>query len=362
MPEELPTWPEEPGSGAMEARFRAAREAAEARFRRYRREIAEELARNLADTFDALPETPSAAPHLADLAVADLHRLEQADSRVRHSIVQACFYNLRLYSALLPDRRDRPAFQEKLRANLAHLPGIREELARYFAVRVGGVPAGAFFPRQRAVVMEQLKRLSELADDLPNHYHDEACVRLFAERAPGHIDRIMRALGEITSQLRAVKIDLVDLLEELVALHSDRLAEAGIALRFTNEGGETAPLFGRRRDLTSAFGELINNAARHGLAPLPPGRPRLISIVLRLVTLGQQTYQVDIADSGRGIPPEVQEHLGTPGVTSGGTGFGLSMVRRTIETDHLGTLDILSREGTGTLVRIHLPRTLAPPI
>jgi signal transduction histidine kinase len=87
----------------------------------------------------------------------------------------------------------------------------------------------------------------------------------------------------------------------------------------------------------------------------------VIGIVLRQVTLGQQTYQIDIADSGRGVPPAVQPHLGAAGVTSGGTGFGLTMVRRIIETDHLGTVAILTREGTGTLVRIHLPRSLARP-
>jgi len=367
VPEQQANAADRPDADAMEAQFRAAREAAERQFRQYRRQIAKELTQNVAAAFapgatGGLPASATSRPALHEVPVADLHRLEQADSRVRHSIVQACFYNLRLYSGLLLDRRDRPAFREKLLANLAHLPTIHEELSRYFAAPAGGSTAGVFFPQQQAVVLDELGRLSALADDLMRRYDDEGCARQFAERAPGHIDRIMAALGRITARLREIKVDLVGLLEEVVALHGDRLAAAGISLRFTNKNGEAAPIFGRHHDLISAFGELITNAAKHGLRDLPPGKPRVIGIVLRLVTLGQQTYQIDVADSGRGIPPAVRPHLGITGVSSGGTGFGLAMVRRTIETDHLGTMAVLSREGTGTLVRIHLPRTLARPI
>jgi hypothetical protein len=251
----MPDQPTEPfereTADTMAAQFRAARETAQRQFRLYRRQIAEELARNVEEAFSPAPATEP--PALAEAPVADLHRLEQADSRVRHSIVQACFYNLRLYSALLPDRREKPGFREKLLGNLAHLPGIEADLERYFAVPVGGLPAGAYFPQHRAEVLGDLSALGRLTAALQARYDDPTAARRFAEEAPGHIDRIMTALGEITARLREIKTDLVALLEEQMALHGDRLAAAGISLRFTNKNGESAPIFGRRRDLMSAF-------------------------------------------------------------------------------------------------------------
>ncbi len=70
-----------------------------------------------------------------------------------------------------------------------------KELNRYFAVPVGGLAAGTFFPQQQTVAMDELGRLSARAEDLMRRYDDEAPAREFAEHVPGHIDRIMAALG-----------------------------------------------------------------------------------------------------------------------------------------------------------------------
>ena len=346
---------------AMTRQFEAARAEAERRFAEYQRQIAAELARNVTEAFGT--GAPGAAPPTLESApVADLHRLQQADSHVRHSIVEACFYNLRLYGDLLLNRRDKPGFREKLQANLDQLPAIRDELADYFALPVGGRPLAAYFAEQDAVVSRELAVLSETAADLADRYDDEPRQRRFAETVPPTIDRIMTALGEITAHLRGIKVDLVSALQQVVALHEDRLSAQGVSVRFTNKNGEAAPVFGDRRELMNAFGELIKNAAKHGLAGLPAGRPKVIGIVLRLVTLTQQTYQIDVADSGRGIPDVVRDRLGVRGVTTGGTGEGFAMVRQIIEDRHLGSLAVLSREGTGTLIRLHLPRSLARPV
>ena len=353
--------PDMPDVHGMEDQFRAAREAAERQFREYQEQIGRELSRNLSDAFGAAA-APTVRPALEAAPIRDLHRLEQADSHVRHSIVEACFYNLRLYSDLLPDRGQRPGFQQKLQANLEHLPDIHDELTRYFASRVGDHTAGALFPQEQAQVLHELGQVVARAERLLRDYDGEACRREFAESVPRHIDRTMAALGQITARLREIKVDLVGVLEQVVALHRDRLAAAGISIRFTNKNGEAAPIFGHRRQLLNAASEVVSNAATHGLAHLPGHKPRVIGIVLRLVTVGQQAFQIDVADSGSGIPREIQDALGVRGVTTGGTGEGLAMVRHIIEDEHLGSLAVLSREGTGTLVRIHLPRALAMPM
>lgn len=70
-----------------------------------------------------------------------------------------------------------------------------------------------------------------------------------------------------------------------------------------------------------------------------------------------------IADTGIGISPEAMEHITEPfhqADTSisrrfGGTGLGLAITRSLVEL-HGGTLDIDSREGSGTTVTVSLPR------
>jgi two-component system NtrC family sensor kinase len=69
--------------------------------------------------------------------------------------------------------------------------------------------------------------------------------------------------------------------------------------------------------------------------------------------------QVEVADTGSGIPPEMLSRVFEPWVTSKtigqGTGLGLSIAREVIEA-HGGTITIRNLENGGAVVTIHLPR------
>ena len=72
--------------------------------------------------------------------------------------------------------------------------------------------------------------------------------------------------------------------------------------------------------------------------------------------------EIEVRDSGRGIPPGILERIGHRGVTfgkPGGSGFGLAHAKEFVEASG-GTLGIRSTPGAGTQVRITLPR-VAPP-
>ena len=76
--------------------------------------------------------------------------------------------------------------------------------------------------------------------------------------------------------------------------------------------------------------------------------------------------QIDIADTGCGIPQEYLNKIFAPFFTtkSRGTGLGLAVVKKIIER-HQGTIEVQSVVGEGTVFRIRLPRTqvavAAPP-
>lgn len=68
---------------------------------------------------------------------------------------------------------------------------------------------------------------------------------------------------------------------------------------------------------------------------------------------------VAVRDDGVGIAPEALERIWEPYVTSktGGTGLGLAIVKQAVRA-HGGRVDAESEPGTGTVIRMHLPRHL----
>lgn len=69
---------------------------------------------------------------------------------------------------------------------------------------------------------------------------------------------------------------------------------------------------------------------------------------------------IDIADSGKGMPPEVQQRIFEPFFTTKkvgeGTGLGLSMGYQIVVDKHGGELLVASEEGVGTTFTMKLPK------
>ena len=68
------------------------------------------------------------------------------------------------------------------------------------------------------------------------------------------------------------------------------------------------------------------------------------------------TAVVEVADNGRGIPPDHLPNIFRPFYTTkgDGTGLGLSLARRIVE-DHQGRIDVTSAVGKGTTFAVVLP-------
>ena len=94
---------------------------------------------------------------------------------------------------------------------------------------------------------------------------------------------------------------------------------------------------------------LLTNAmrARRG----PEGRVRVVARSL------PDAVEVEIADDGEGIEEEDLARIFDPFFTrsTGGTGLGLTIVRRIMDQHH-GTIDVQSERGRGTVVTLRLPR------
>ncbi len=79
-------------------------------------------------------------------------------------------------------------------------------------------------------------------------------------------------------------------------------------------------------------------------------------LTLRLRVAGDRV-EVDVIDTGKGIPEEDQERVFEFAYTTreGGTGLGLAMVHQCIVEEHGGRVSLDSEPGRGTQVTLGIP-------
>jgi signal transduction histidine kinase len=110
------------------------------------------------------------------------------------------------------------------------------------------------------------------------------------------------------------------------------------------------PIFADERRLYNAFYNLVNNA----IPEVPNGGA--ITVTGGLDDHGELVH-VSVADTGRGMPPEVRERLFSPRAISTkrcGTGLGTKIVKDVIDVHH-GRISVESEVGVGTVFHLHLP-------
>jgi PAS domain S-box-containing protein len=120
------------------------------------------------------------------------------------------------------------------------------------------------------------------------------------------------------------------------------------------EYGRVPPVFGSESRLGQVFLNLIVNAAQ----AIPEGRADLNRIEIRTAIDRFERVVVDVADTGRGMAPDVVKRLFTPFFTTKaigvGTGLGLAISHR-IVTGFGGEITVSSEEGRGTTFHVVLP-------
>jgi signal transduction histidine kinase len=108
------------------------------------------------------------------------------------------------------------------------------------------------------------------------------------------------------------------------------------------------------QQLRQVFLNLLTNASD----AMPQGGTLTLRVAAGRAEHGASAIVIEFADTGTGIKPEDLSKVWEPFFTTKeegkGTGLGLAICRRIVE-EHKGTIDIGSRVGRGTTVRITLP-------
>lgn len=180
-------------------------------------------------------------------------------------------------------------------------------------------------------------------------------ARSYVETIKRESRRLEEILGGILSFSRKQMIcydscQLSELIDALLIKEEPSLAQAHVYAEVKAESGLPV-IFGDAVRLSQLFTNLIQNAVQ----AMPKGG----ELTLRLKTvrlLGDRAVQVEIEDSGAGIPEEVIGSIFKPFFTTRaeGTGLGLAICTRIVE-QHQGKIRALNSPSGGAIFRVTLP-------
>lgn len=166
--------------------------------------------------------------------------------------------------------------------------------------------------------------------------------------------KAVRRGAEIISRLREYlrnesaelcPVDVVQLLDESLELTQAMWQAGNITVH--RDLKPAARVHGNAADLRRVFTNLIVNAVQ----AMPNGGALRVATETR-----SHSYDIVFADSGRGMTDADQRRLFQPFRTNFPTGTGLGMaISYRIVQEHGGRIDVESREGSGTVIRVSLP-------
>jgi signal transduction histidine kinase len=162
---------------------------------------------------------------------------------------------------------------------------------------------------------------------------DPETVRARLDAAVNDVDRVIRDLRNYIFGLGGGPADR-ELSRALHGLGDELRRGSDIAIRVDVDPTATSALASRATDIVQFAREALTNAVRHA-------DPATVSLV---VSRDDDSFVLEIEDDGKGFDPEDAE----------GRGRGLSNLRARAETLG-GELDIDSKPGLGTRVRLRVP-------
>lgn len=165
-----------------------------------------------------------------------------------------------------------------------------------------------------------------------------------AKRVAGLIDRMKNLPIRKEKAVKWLAFDLGGLVKQTAELYQHILDRAGVVL-VTDIADDSPPMFGNPEELTQVVFNLLQNAKNHTMSGS-------VTVALKVEGNG---FLVSVADTGKGIPPELLPYVFEHGTHGGeGTGIGLAVCREIISA-HGGDITIESEPGKGTVVIITLP-------
>jgi signal transduction histidine kinase len=167
------------------------------------------------------------------------------------------------------------------------------------------------------------------------------------------VTRIVRQmLGLYRNAAHLGSFDLNAVIEDTLTLFARPLMKSGVAI--DKRLGELSPMKGSADQFRQLFSNLVVNARD---SMVSGGKLIIRTKQLRSPVRGHSRVSITVADTGSGIPPELQASMFEPFVSTKGekgTGLGLWIVKGVVE-NHNGRVKVRSTLGRGTVFRLLFP-------
>jgi two-component system NtrC family sensor kinase len=196
---------------------------------------------------------------------------------------------------------------------------------------------------------------------LPERLDDHEFRTTFLQLAHDELERVSTLMNDLMTFARPAPVairetQINDLAEQVVRLLAGQAQKKGIAL-VTSLSPAIPNLMIDQGQMKQVFMNLVLNA----LQATPTGGTVAVTTALRYGTDGPEFCEIEVRDTGAGIPAERQEQIFDPFFTTKDTGVGLGLfIVHQIVTEHQGFIDVESAVGQGTRFLIRLPLTPVP--
>lgn len=194
--------------------------------------------------------------------------------------------------------------------------------------------------------------IKKLVDETPI---DVKTVKSLSEKMIETSERISKTVRSLKALSRngdsdpKYNVAIQTVITQCLDISEQRFRQNGIELRL-DKGSEDFYVYGREVQLSQVLINLINNS----VDAIKNADEKWISLSVRKEN---HSVIIEVKDSGKGIPPEIQQKIMDPFFTTKdvnqGTGLGLSISKNIIQ-DHEGELSLLPKE-KNTTFRIRLP-------
>ncbi|MGH9679186.1 MAG: two-component system sensor histidine kinase NtrB, partial [Candidatus Acidiferrales bacterium] len=189
--------------------------------------------------------------------------------------------------------------------------------------------------------------LENLKESLPEgETMPQQAVRIL-DNEIDRLDNVVKRFLDFTRppEMHQEESSLKELLEEVLAVERPRLDKANI--KVVTQFGDVPPVLVDKQLIKQGFLNLCVNA----MEAMAGGGQLTVSLRQR-----GEFAEIEIADTGRGIPAEHRQRVFQLFFTTrpGGSGIGLASAFRTVQL-HNGSIDFESEVGRGTTFRIELP-------
>ncbi|KAA0002894.1 MAG: PAS domain S-box protein [Thermoplasmata archaeon] len=200
---------------------------------------------------------------------------------------------------------------------------------------------------RNTIIQGSLELLAE--ENLTGEQQSIVQNALKAARSSSELIEMIRDLRRISGEQSFIPINLHEILSKVVSIFEQQAKNKGIEIIYTPIQGTV------KADslLENAFSNIIQNAIIHSNCSkinISGGEEE---------KRGKAVYRISIEDDGEGIPDDIYKNIFSPGVkskSSAGSGLGLYLVKKIIES-YGGYIAIRKPEkGKGTIFDIYIPK------